>query len=120
MNVKGQKNTSSRRAARRLPPAVRRALRAVAGDLSAWRKLRGLTQAQLAQRAGVSPSTLRRLEDGDGGISLENLLRVLRALGVLESLPRALDPYETDLGRLRSEERLPQRVRPRKLTGSDG
>jgi hypothetical protein len=47
---------------------------------------------------------------------MENLLRVLRGLGVLDSLPKALDPYETDIGRLRSDERLPQRVRPRDLT----
>jgi transcriptional regulator with XRE-family HTH domain len=91
-------------------------MRAVADDLAAWRKLRGLTQAQLAERAGISVSTVRRLEDGDGGVTLERLLRMLRALGLLDSLPRALDPYETDLGRARSEERLPQRVRPRKLS----
>jgi transcriptional regulator with XRE-family HTH domain len=109
-----------RRSRRRQPPPVTRALRGIADDLVAWRKLRGLTQVQVAERAGVSEGTLRRLEDGDGGISLENLLRILRALGILENLPRALDPYETDLGRLRAEERLPQRVRPRKLTGSDG
>lgn len=120
MADKAPKEASFRRAPRRVPPPIRRALHTVAEDLSAWRKLRGLTQAQLAERAGVSPNTLRRLEDGDGGVSLENLLRILRALGILESLPRALDPYETDLGRLRSEERLPQRVRPRRLTGSDG
>ena len=48
---------------------------------------------------------------------MENLLRILRALGVLDALPRALDPYETDLGRMRSLERLPQRVRTRDLSG---
>lgn len=86
-----------------------------------WRKLRGLTQVQLADRADVSRGTLRRLESGDGGISLENLLRILRALGVMEALPRALDPYETDIGRLRADEHLPQRVRPKDLTrGPDG
>jgi transcriptional regulator with XRE-family HTH domain len=85
----------------------------VSENLTTWRKLAGLTQAQLADRAGVSVNTLRRLEDADGGISLENLLRVLRALGLVEGFARALDPYESDLGRLRSQERLPQRVRPR-------
>lgn len=114
-----KKRDRGRRAKRPQPPAVGRALRTIAGDIVAWRKLRGLTQAQLAERAGVSTGTVRRLEDGDGGISLENLLGILRGLGLLETLPRALDPYETDLGRLRAEERLPQRVRPRKLTGSD-
>ena len=100
-----------------VPPPVRRALAHVADDVAAWRKLRGLTQAQLADRSGVSRDTLARLEGGAGGVSVENLLRVLRALGVLDSLVKALDPYETDVGRLRSEERLPQRVRPRSLIG---
>jgi transcriptional regulator with XRE-family HTH domain len=116
MEDKIEKRSRSRRGQ---PPPVSRALRGVADDLVAWRKLRGLTQIQVAERAGISEGTLRRLEDGHGGISLENLLRILRALGILEKLPRALDPYETDLGRLRAEERLPKRVRPRKLTGSD-
>ncbi len=99
----------------KLPLQLRRALRSISEDLSAWRKLSGLTQAQLADRAGVSVNTLRRLEKGDGGITLENLLRVLRGLGLVDGLTRALDPYESDLGRLRSEERLPQRVRTKDL-----
>ncbi len=84
--------------------------------MATWRKLRGLTQAQLADRAGVDRKTVLRLEKGDGGVSTENLLRILRALGILDTLPRALDPYETDLGRLRADEQLPRRVRPRRLT----
>jgi len=105
---------------RGLPRPVRRTLGSVADDLSAWRKLRGLTQAQLAERAGVSLNTLRRLERADPGVSLGNVLRVLRGLGLLDALPRALDPYETDIGRLRAEEHLPERVRPRNLGGPDG
>ena len=101
--------------ARPLPPALRRALSDSAEHLVTWRKLRGLTQTQLADRAGVAINTLRRLEDGDGGVSLENTLRVIRALGILENFTRALDPYETDVGRLRSEEQLPVRIRPRNL-----
>jgi hypothetical protein len=42
---------------------------------------------------------------------LESLIRVARALGVLEELKTALDPYSTDIGRLRADEALPQRVR---------
>ena len=95
------------------PLPVVRALRDVADHVAAWRKLRGLTQAQLADRSGVSRDTLARLEGGDGGVSAENLLRILRGLGILDGIPRAIDPYESDVGRLRSEEQLPQRVRPR-------
>jgi len=51
-----------------------------------------------------------RIESGTGA-SLESVLRVARALGVLDQLASALDPYATDVGRLRSEEVLPQRVR---------
>lgn len=99
------------------PLAVRRALREVADDVAVWRRLRGLTQVQLADRAGVSRDTLTRLEGGDGGVSTENLLRVLRGLGILGSLSAALDPYASDVGRLRSEQQLPKRVRPRELGG---
>ena len=95
---------------------MRRALGEVASGITSWRKLRGLTQNQLADRAGVDRKTVLRLEKGDGGVSTETLLRVLRALGILDALPRALDPYESDLGRLRSDEQLPRRVRPRRLT----
>ncbi len=77
--------------------------------------MRGLTRAQLAERSGVSVATLQRLEGGDGGVGVEILLRVLRSLGVLESLTQALDPYEADIGRLRSEELLPDRVRPQRI-----
>ncbi len=97
------------------PRPVARALREFATDVTAWRKLRGLTQAQVADRAGVGANTVRRLEDGEGGVSLENTLRILRALGVMDALLSALDPYESDIGRLRSDERLPRRVRPKRL-----
>jgi hypothetical protein len=55
-----------------------------------------------------------RLENGEGA-NLESMLRVARALGVLDSLVAAIDPYSTDVGRLRSEEALPERVRHRRL-----
>jgi transcriptional regulator with XRE-family HTH domain len=115
---KDQRSHPPRRA-RRLPPAIDRALREAGDDVIAWRKLRNLTQAQLAERADVSVNTLRRLEHGNGGITLENLLRILRVLGVLDGVSRSLDPYESDVGRLRSDQQLPKRVRPRNLSGGE-
>lgn len=103
---------------KRTPLPVRRCLGRNAENLEAWRKLNGLTQTQLADRAGVAERTVRRLEDGDGGVSIENLFRVLRGLGLLDVIPEALDPYESDLGRARSDENLPARVRPRTLKRS--
>jgi transcriptional regulator with XRE-family HTH domain len=113
---------TSRRTSRKKRPSplqVKRALGTVGSSLEAWRKLRGLTQAQLASRAGLNRDTIVRLEKGEGGVSLENLLLVLRALGLQDVLPQALDPYESDIGRLRADEQLPQRVRPRSLKSSD-
>jgi transcriptional regulator with XRE-family HTH domain len=46
---------------------------------------RNLTQAALAAEAGVSRSTIKRLEAG-GSSQLANLIRVLRALGWLGNL----------------------------------
>lgn len=103
----------------RTPIAVRRATTEMAGHLKTWRKLRGLTQAQVAERAGVARMTVHRLEAGDPGVSLETFLRVLRAVGVLDQVVGSLDPYDSDVGRLRADERLPERVRPRKLNAGD-
>jgi len=93
------------------PAAVANGLRRIGEHLATWRKLRQLTAAQVADRAGISRHTVMRLENGEG-TSMENVLRVARALGVLDVLVAALDPYATDIGRLRSEEALPERVRP--------
>jgi transcriptional regulator with XRE-family HTH domain len=109
-------STSKTTSVKSLPPAIRRANRQLGEDVKTWRKLRSLTQTQLADRAGISRGVLSRLENGGEGVSLESFLRVLRALGVLESLTRALDPYQSDVGRLRSNEVLPKRIRPSRLT----
>jgi transcriptional regulator with XRE-family HTH domain len=95
------------------PAAVLRALSRLGDDVATWRKLRRLTVAEVADRAGVGVSTLGRLENGRGA-SLENVLRVARALGVLDQLASSLDPYATEVGQLRAEEALPQRVRSRR------
>jgi len=93
------------------PPAVSRALRVLGTHASDWRKLQGLTAAQVAERAGISRDTLRAIEQGKGTANTENLLRVLRVLGILDRVVTAADPYQTDVGRLRADEILPKRVR---------
>lgn len=93
------------------PVAVGRGLRELGLHVSTWRKLQRLTTTQVAERAGVSRDTLRRIEHGTGTASSENLLRVMRALGVLDTFVAAADPYLTDVGKLRADEVLPKRVR---------
>ena len=64
-----------------------RKMQSVANDLAervrARRKAQGLTQRRLADRSGVSYSSLRRFET-TGEISLTSLLRLAQTLGCLE------------------------------------
>ena len=99
------------------PRPVRGALERFGGDLRTWRLLRRNTIAEIADRAGVYADTVTQLEQGHS-VSTENLLRIARALGVLGMLDGALDPYSTDVGRLRADELLPKRVRPRRSPGN--
>ena len=97
----------------RTPIQVARALADLGEHVRTWRKLNGLTAALAAERAGINRQTLRDIETGTGTVSSENLLRVLRVLGILSAVVAATDPLSTDVGRLRADQALPQRVRPR-------
>jgi len=83
----------------------------IAEQLTTWRKLLGLTAAQVADRAGIARGTLARIEHGDPGVSLSAFLSVTHALGQLDRLVDATDPFQTDLGRARVDQILPKRVR---------
>jgi transcriptional regulator with XRE-family HTH domain len=90
---------------------TRRAGQMIGQQLLTWRKLQGLTAEQVAQRANISRPTLRSLEHGEITVSLETFLNVARALGQLDRIVGALDPYDTELGRAHADVKLPQRVR---------
>ncbi|WP_033293758.1 helix-turn-helix domain-containing protein [Amycolatopsis jejuensis] len=97
---------------RRTSPAkTHRAATLIGEHVVTWRKLRGLTAEQVCQRAGISRPTLRKVETGDPTVTVETFLNVLRALGRLDSVVDALDPYETEFGRARADQLLPDRVR---------
>ncbi len=102
--------------ATKTPRTVEQAMRRVGTDLKTWRKLRRLTIDQVADRAGVERRTVMNLEAGRRP-TLETTLRVARALGVMNEMVTSLDPYRTDVGRLRANETLPERVRTPKAAG---
>jgi len=93
------------------PAKVVRAAHDIGTHLRTWRKLQGLTMDDVAQRVGVNRNTIGRLERGETTVGLDVLLGALRALGQLDTLVTALDPYESDFGRARADQALPQRVR---------
>lgn len=88
-----------------------RAAAEIGAHLEAWRKLHDLTAQQVAERAGVTRQTIGRLERGDTTVGLGVFLDVALALGILDEVVKASDPYETAFGRARADQVLPQRVR---------
>jgi len=96
---------------RPLPFRTQQAGTNVGENLTAWRKLLGLTAQQVAERAGTTRQTIARLERGDVSVGLDIFLNVSRALGILDGVVKATDPYETSFGRARADQTLPQRVR---------
>ncbi len=70
-----------------------------------------LTQEELAERAGVSRATVRRLEAGSS-TQLANLVRLLRALGLVDRLRLVVDaPPVRPLVELEDERRGRERRR---------
>ncbi len=80
-------------------------------NLRIARKRRGLRIVDLAQAAGCSQDTLRRLERGDPGVSLGVLARVTAAIGCAQELASVMDAAKDFEGLKGELQRLPQRVR---------
>jgi transcriptional regulator with XRE-family HTH domain len=76
-----------------------------------WRMVLGLTAQQVAERAGITRATLRKIEQGNATVSFSNVAQVLRALGVLDQAVGAIDPLNSDIGRLRAGDLTKKRAR---------
>lgn len=88
-----------------LLPATDELLRQFGDRLRLARKRRRLSAKQVAERAGMSPMTLRSLERGGAGVTIGAYLAVMQVLGVekdLDELVKA-DP----MGRELQDARLP-------------
>jgi hypothetical protein len=65
----------------------------------------------MAERASISRTTLRKVEQGDAGVSLGIYATVLFVLGMVDRLADFADPRHDVLGLQLEEERLPRRIR---------
>ena len=75
------------------------------------RLTRNITQAELAERAGVSRSTMARIADGKA-ISLDSFVRVMQALGLEDHLAALLpDPSVRPVDRVQLDGSERQRAR---------
>jgi len=72
---------------------------------------RNLTQAQLAEQAGVSKRTVERLEAGAVAIQLSGFIRVCRVLDVLDRLETLIsEPVPSPVAQLKLRGRQRQRA----------
>ena len=104
---------------RRLTPKAEAAISRLGQDIKTARKKRRLSQRDFAAKMGVSLSTVQRLEGGDPGISTGVLAMAFIALGNLCRFTEVLDVASDDIGLIRDQSELPQRIRKKTVGKSE-
>jgi transcriptional regulator with XRE-family HTH domain len=72
-------------------------LEKMGGNIKIARKRRKLTTIQVAERSGISRSTLYLIESGNSGVAMGAYFNVLRVLGLQEDFLKLAD--DDQLGR---------------------
>lgn len=96
-------------------PVVTRSLATLGADIRAARLRRRIALQDFAERVGVSPRTIARLEKGDEGVGIGTLAMACLVLGELDRLARLLDPASDDTGLMMEREALPKRIARRRV-----
>ena len=98
-----------------LPPAVRRSLGKLGADIAIARRKRNLTVEMMAERVGAAKTTYLKVEKGAPSVSMGVYAMALFVLGFSDAIGEIVDPRRDDVGLLLDADRLPKRVRPRKV-----
>ena len=96
-----------------LSPSLASETKRLGAALARLRIARGMKQDQVALRAGISRNTAYRLEKGDPGIALAQILRYLDAIVPGKTLLELLSESDPSLAALSAQE---QRRRARDLS----
>jgi transcriptional regulator with XRE-family HTH domain len=75
-----------------VPVVIESALIRLGYRIALARGARELRQEDLAELAGVSRSTVKALEAGQPGVAIGTLLKVMKAMELLEQADQLLDP----------------------------
>ncbi len=78
-------------------PKQRRILETLGENICLARKRRNISQKMMAQRSGLNPKTIRKIEQGDPGVSIGHYLSVLSVLKLVEDLRKVAK--DDELGR---------------------
>ncbi|MGH7718205.1 MAG: helix-turn-helix domain-containing protein [Gemmatimonadaceae bacterium] len=95
-----------------LPAAVTARLVELGRHVAIARMRRQWRQADLAEKAGLNPNTIRRVEMGAPGTSLGAYASVLWALGLMDQLAEVARPERDAEGGALEAARRGERVRP--------
>ena len=90
-------------------PAVRRLLEQLGENIRMARLRRGFSMQLVAERAGMSRTTLRSIERGEAGVTLGAYANALHSLGLHADL--GLVARDDELGRKLQDAKLPARKR---------
>lgn len=90
-------------------PSVQRLLRELGENLRLARLRRRLSMQLVADRAGMSRTTLRAIEQGEAGVTMGAYANVLHCLGLHDDL--GLLARDDELGRKLQDADLPTRMR---------
>ena len=90
-------------------PVVQRLLEQLGESIRLARLRRGFSMELVAERAGMSRTTLRSIERGEAGVTLGAYANVLHSLGLHEDL--GLVARDDELGRKLQDANIPTRAR---------
>jgi transcriptional regulator with XRE-family HTH domain len=94
-----------------LPFQAVKALHKLGEDIRDARKRRRITMALLAERARITPDTLKQIEKGNPSTSIGGYASVLYSLGFIGRLQDIADVRHDLTGLMLEEEKLPKRIR---------
>ncbi len=87
------------------------AMRRIGLSLKSWRAMGGVTADELAEAIGVSRDTLSRVERGDSSVGVGTVLDVCGEFGLLDKVMGAVDPANSEVGKIGLLHGVPKRVR---------
>lgn len=101
------------------PAAVEEAVVRLGANIETARLRRRWTQQQLAEKAGITRSTLLAIERGKPGTGIGAYVSVLWALGLHDAIAEIASLDRDEEGRTLEAARLPKRARPPRALDDD-